>query len=106
MMKDLKPGWWNHVILVFTCVDYSAIQRPQITSKKLYITTQLVEDIKKTFGLAEAPPVAFVTSASQMQCAFLTGKGECDCIMAHKHKLDKMRLLKKHIASRAEFGRW
>ncbi|KAG0174180.1 hypothetical protein DFQ28_004652 [Apophysomyces sp. BC1034] len=106
MMKDTKPGWWDHVVLVFTCVDYNAVQKPQITRKKQYITTQLVAEIKAKFGLAEAPPVAFVSSTTQTLCAFLTGTGDCDCNAAHKHKIDKMRLLKKAIASRAEHGRW
>ncbi|ORZ02959.1 hypothetical protein BCR43DRAFT_29528 [Syncephalastrum racemosum] len=106
MMQDVQPAsWWDHVILVFTCVDYTPIPKPQMAVKKHHIIHTLTREIKDTFNLAKAPPAVFISS-KMPHCAFILGNGPCDCLAASRYNHDKMRNLRRAVASKAKLGRW
>ncbi|CAO3593766.1 unnamed protein product [Absidia cylindrospora] len=104
LMKDMEPNnWWDHVILVFTRVDYTTEPQKLIQTKR-YITQTLREEIKTTFGLETPPPAVFVSSKVH-QCPLLFGKG-CDCVEVKFYQNERMRILKETIAKCGEGGRW
>ncbi|KAL0076893.1 hypothetical protein J3Q64DRAFT_1769670 [Phycomyces blakesleeanus] len=107
MMQDIEPDtWWDHVILVFTCVDYNSDISTDIFEKKLYISNELIKTIQAEFNLTTPPTFVFVSSKQQANCAHFSGKGTCDCKNEVHYKLDRMRKLKQAIAAKNDAGRW
>ncbi|KAI8084844.1 uncharacterized protein BX664DRAFT_337913 [Halteromyces radiatus] len=104
LMKDVEPkNWWEHVILVFTRVDYTTEPQKLIQTKR-YITQTLREEIKTTFGLENPPPAVFVSSKVH-HCPLLSGK-DCDCVEVKFYQNERMRILKEAIVTCGERGRW
>lgn len=100
MMQQKFPyqnNWWDHVILVFTRVDYFPnLKFPaNILSKKQSIIETLIPDIQAKYNLKMPPKCAFVSSKAP-HCSF-NKKGQCDCFAASKYHLDQMRTLKSRI---------
>ncbi|KAF1797245.1 P-loop containing nucleoside triphosphate hydrolase protein [Mucor lusitanicus] len=109
MMQQFQPStWWNHVMLVFTRVDYYPNLKfpPNILSKKQSITETLIPDIQTKFNLDSPPKYAFISSKAP-NCSF-SKKGQCDCFAASKYHLDQMRTLRSRINSiiTDNGGRW
>ena len=106
-MKDIRPAtWWNHVVLVFTHLDYSSRPKANIAQRKANIVTQLTAQIQTKFGLTEAPPVVFVSSKDTQCTHAVSADGKCDCPLAHAYKHDRMRTLRRVIATVSQGGRW
>lgn len=100
MMQQFQPtNWWEHVLLVFTRVDYYPnLKLPsKVALKKQGIIDTLIPTIQKKFDLKTTPKYAFVSS-KQPNCSYVK-KGHCDCFAAEKYHLDQMRTLKSRINS-------
>ncbi|KAI7900243.1 uncharacterized protein BX663DRAFT_160248 [Cokeromyces recurvatus] len=94
-----NKSWWDHVLLVFTRVDYYPNLKfpPNMISKKQSIIEVLVPSIQEKFNLSTPPKYAFVSSKAP-NCSF-SKKGKCDCFAASKYHLDQMRTLRIRINS-------
>lgn len=100
MMEQKFPDnhrWWNHVMFVFTRVDYFPnLKFPaNLLSKKQSILESLIPEIQSKYNLIAPPKYAFVSSKAP-NCSY-NKKGQCDCIAAKKYHLDQMRTLKSRI---------
>ncbi|OBZ91249.1 hypothetical protein A0J61_00697 [Choanephora cucurbitarum] len=109
MMQPFEPkNWWNHVLLVFTRVDYYPNLKfpPNILSKKQSIIETLLPDIQAKFNLSSPPKYAFVSSKPP-NCSY-TKKGQCDCFAASKYHSDQMRTMKSRVNAilTENDGRW
>ncbi|GAA5808787.1 hypothetical protein MFLAVUS_002183 [Mucor flavus] len=111
MMEQKFPhqnNWWDHVMLVFTRVDYFPnLKFPaNILGKKQSIMESLIPDIQAKYRLKTPLKYAFVSSKAP-NCSF-NKKGQCDCFAASKYHLDQMRTLKSRINSilTDNGGRW
>lgn len=111
MMEQKFPNndsWWNHVMLVFTRVDYFPnLKIPaNLLSKKQSITEVLIPEIQAKYKMKSAPKYAFVSSKAP-NCSY-NKKGQCDCLAAKKYHLDQMRTLKSRInaITMDNGGRW
>ncbi|CAO3674096.1 unnamed protein product [Rhizopus stolonifer] len=92
-----RKTWWNHVILVFTRVDYYPNLKfpPNVLLKKQSISQTLIPAIQEKFGLIQLPKYAFVSSKPR-HCSHAK-KGLCDCSAVNKFHLDQMKTLKSRI---------
>ncbi|KAG2208954.1 hypothetical protein INT47_011094 [Mucor saturninus] len=100
MMDQKFPdddSYWNHVMLVFTRVDYFPnLKLPaNLLSKKQSITEVLIPEIQEKYNMKVPPKYAFVSSKAP-NCSY-NKKGQCDCLAAKKYHLDQMRTLKSRI---------
>lgn len=100
LMDIFKPkNWWNHVILVFTRVDYYPNLKfpPTVLHKKQSISEVLIPSIQKKYGLDQPPKYAFMSSKPR-QCSHAK-KGMCDCSAILKYHTDQMKTLKSRISA-------
>jgi hypothetical protein len=109
MEQKFQPNtWWNHVMLVFTRVDYYPnLKFPtNILLKKQSIIETVIPEIQKKYNLSSPPKYAFVSSKAPT-CSY-SKKLQCDCFAASKYHLDQMRTLKSRINSILidNGGRW
>lgn len=98
MMTVFEPKtWWDHVILVFTRVDYYPnLKFPaSFLYKKQSISEVLIPAIQKKFELRQLPKYAFISSKPR-NCSH-SKKGLCDCSAVNKYHLDQMKTLKARI---------
>ncbi|KAG1052580.1 hypothetical protein G6F46_007769 [Rhizopus delemar] len=85
MMTVFEPKtWWDHVILVFTRVDYYPnLKFPaSFLYKKQSISEVLIPAIQKKFELRQLPKYAFISSKPR-NCSH-SKKGLCDCSAVNK----------------------
>lgn len=100
LMDVFEPkNWWNHVILVFTRVDYYPNLKfpPTVLHKKQSISEVLIHSIQKKYGLNQPPKYAFMSSKPR-QCSHAK-KGMCDCSAILKYHTDQMKTLKSRISA-------
>lgn len=100
LMDVFEPkNWWNHVILVFTRVDYYPNLKfpPTVLHKKQSISEVLIPSIQKKYGLDQPPKYAFMSSKPR-QCSHAK-KGVCDCSAILKYHTDQMKTLKSRISA-------
>lgn len=103
MMSTLRPAtYWQHVVLVFTCVDFAAAGGSQMIANKVFITQTLMPKIQRTFNLDHQLPTVFLSTSTPV-CAYARGLGDCDCVEANKYLLDCMRRLWRTVRDK---GRW
>lgn len=100
LMDVFEPkNWWNHVILIFTRVDYYPNLKfpPTVLHKKQSISEVLIPSIQKKYGLDQPPKYAFMSSKPR-QCSHAK-KGMCDCSAILKYHTDQMKTLKSRISA-------